>query len=72
MHVDELKRMGADIKIDGKSAIVRGVDQPTGAKVKASDLRAGAALILAGLVADGETEVGNIYHIDRIWIQRAD
>lgn len=68
MHVDELKRMGADIKIDGKSAIVRGVDQLTGAKVKASDLRAGAALILAGLVADGETEVGNIYHIDRGYV----
>lgn len=68
MHVDELKRMGADIKIDGKSAIVRGVAQLTGAKVKASDLRAGAALILAGLVADGETEVGNIYHIDRGYV----
>lgn len=68
MHVDELKRMGADIKIDGKSAIVRGADQLTGAKVKASDLRAGAALILAGLVADGETEVGNIYHIDRGYV----
>lgn len=65
MHVDELKRMGADIKIDGKSAIIRGVKNLTGAPVKASDLRAGAALVLAGLVADGVTEIGNVYHIDR-------
>ncbi len=65
MHVDELKRMGADIKIDGKSAILSGVKGLTGARVKASDLRAGAALIIAGLVADGLTEVENIYHIDR-------
>lgn len=65
MHVDELKRMGADIKIDGKSAIIRGVKNLTGAPVKASDLRAGAALVLAGLVADGITEIDNIYHIDR-------
>ncbi len=65
MHVDELKRMGADIKIDGKSAIIRGVKSLTGAPVKASDLRAGAALVLAGLVADGITEIDNVYHIDR-------
>ncbi len=65
MHVDELKRMGADIKIDGKSAIVQGVSNLTSAPVKASDLRAGAALVLAGLVADGVTEISNIYHIDR-------
>lgn len=65
MHVDELKRMGADIKIDGKSAIIRGVKSLTGAPVKASDLRAGAALVLAGLVADGVTEIENVYHIDR-------
>ncbi|MTI93993.1 MAG: UDP-N-acetylglucosamine 1-carboxyvinyltransferase [Firmicutes bacterium] len=65
MHVDELKRMNANIKIDGRSAIVEGVQQLTGAPVNASDLRAGAALVLAGLVADGVTEVGNIFHIDR-------
>lgn len=65
MHVDELKRMGADIKIDGKSAIIQGVEELAGAPVKATDLRAGAALILAGLVANGVTEIENIYHIDR-------
>ncbi|TJX13389.1 UDP-N-acetylglucosamine 1-carboxyvinyltransferase [Tissierella creatinini] len=65
MHVDELKRMGADIKIDARSAIVTGVKALTGAPVKASDLRAGAALVLAGLVADGVTEIENIHHIDR-------
>jgi len=65
MHVDELKRMGADIKIDGRSAIIQGVNSLTAAPVKATDLRAGAALVLAGLVADGVTEIGNIYHIDR-------
>ncbi len=65
MHVDELKRMGADIKIDGRSAILQGVDSLMSAPVKATDLRAGAALVLAGLVADGVTEVDNIYHIDR-------
>ena len=65
MHVDELKRMGADIKIDGRSAIVQGVNGLMSAPVKATDLRAGAALILAGLVAEGETEIGDIYHIER-------
>jgi len=65
MHVDELKRMGADIKIDGRSAIIQGVDSLMAAPVKATDLRAGAALVLAGLVSDGVTEIGNIYHIDR-------
>jgi len=65
MHVDELKRMGADIKIDGRSAIINGVDKLTSAPVKATDLRAGAALVLAGLVAEGVTEIDNIYHIDR-------
>ena len=57
MHVDELKRMGADVKIDGRSAIVQGISSLTGAPVKATDLRAGAALILAGFVADGVTEI---------------
>ena len=65
MHVDELKRMGASIKIDARSAILEGVTSLTGAPVKATDLRAGAALVLAGLVAEGETEIGDIYHIDR-------
>lgn len=65
MHVDELKRMSADIKIDGRSAIIQGVDNLTSAPVKASDLRAGAALVIAGLVSEGTTEIDNIYHIDR-------
>ena len=65
MHVDELKRMGANIKIDGRTSVVEGVDSLTGCQVKATDLRAGAAMVLAGLVADGETQVGYIHHIDR-------
>lgn len=65
MHVDELKRMGANIKIDGRTSVVEGVDRLTGCQVKATDLRAGAAMVLAGLVADGETQVGYIHHIDR-------
>ena len=65
MHVRELGRMGANIKIDGKVAIVEGVSQLTGCNVKATDLRAGAAMILAGLVANGQTEIGEVYHIDR-------
>lgn len=65
MHVDELKRMGANIKIDGRSAVVEGLTTLTGCQVKATDLRAGAALVLAGLVASGETEVGYLHHIDR-------
>jgi UDP-N-acetylglucosamine 1-carboxyvinyltransferase len=65
MHVDELKRMGANIKIDGRTSVVEGVPQLTGCQVKATDLRAGAAMVLAGLVADGETQVGYIHHIDR-------
>jgi len=65
MHVDELKRMGANIKIDGRSAVVEGIETLTGCQVKATDLRAGAALVLAGLVANGETEVGYLHHIDR-------
>lgn len=65
MHVDELKRMGASIKVDGRSAIVEGVKKLSGCQVKATDLRAGAAMVLAGLVADGETQIGCIHHIDR-------
>lgn len=65
MHVDELKRMGAKIKIDGRTSIVEGVEKLYGCQVKATDLRAGAAMVLAGLVAEGETQVGYIHHIDR-------
>ena len=65
MHVQELKRMGADIEIEGNTAIIRGVDGLTAAPVMATDLRASASLIIAGLVAEGETEVQRIYHIDR-------
>jgi len=65
MHVSELIRMGADIVIQGNSAIVRGVPRLLGAPVMATDLRASASLILAGLVAEGETELSRIYHLDR-------
>ncbi len=65
MHVDELKRMGANIRIDGRTSVVEGVSGLTGCQVKATDLRAGAAMVLAGLVAEGETQVGYIHHIDR-------
>ena len=65
MHVDELKRMGANIKIDGRTSVVEGVPGLLGCQVKATDLRAGAAMVLAGLVAEGETQIGYIHHIDR-------
>lgn len=65
MHADELRRMGANIKTDGRSAVVEGVSRLTGCKVKASDLRAGAALIIAALVAEGDTEITELHHIDR-------
>ncbi|MGB0573301.1 MAG: UDP-N-acetylglucosamine 1-carboxyvinyltransferase [Alphaproteobacteria bacterium] len=65
MHVPELQRMGADITIQGNTAIVRGVEKLNGAPVMASDLRASASLVVAGLVADGVTEVRRIYHLDR-------
>ncbi len=64
-YVDELRRMGADISVDGKVAIIEGVEHLTGAPVKASDLRAGAALIIAGLSTEGVTEIEDIYHIER-------
>lgn len=64
-YVDELRRMGADISVDGKVAIIEGVEHLTGAPVKASDLRAGAALIIAGLSTEGITEIEDIYHIER-------
>ena len=65
MHVPELNRMGADITVQGNSAIVRGVKTLTGAEVMATDLRASVALVLAGLVAEGETIVNRIYHLER-------
>jgi len=65
MHVQELERMGAEIRLEGNTAIVSGVERLTGAPVMATDLRASASLVLAGLVADGDTEVQRIYHIDR-------
>jgi UDP-N-acetylglucosamine 1-carboxyvinyltransferase len=65
MHAGELKRMGANITEDGRSAIVRGVPRLSGAHLMATDLRASASLILAGLVADGYTDVSRIYHLDR-------
>ncbi|MDO4799884.1 MAG: UDP-N-acetylglucosamine 1-carboxyvinyltransferase [Bacillota bacterium] len=65
MHVPEFNRMGANIKIDAHSAVIQGVNRLSGAMVKATDLRCGAALVLAGLVADGTTEIDNVYHIDR-------
>lgn len=65
MHVEELKRMGADIKIEGRSAIVQGVKNLTGAPVTATDLRAGAALVLAALTANGTSEIDGLHHIDR-------
>lgn len=65
MHISELSRMGADIHLEGPNAIIKGVGTLSGAPVMASDLRASAALILAGLVAKGRTEVGRIYHLDR-------
>ena len=64
-HVPELQRMRANIKIDGRDAIIQGVAKLTGANVMASDIRAGASLLLAGLAADGQTEISRIYHIDR-------
>lgn len=72
MHAGELKRMGANIKLDGRSAVIEGVDSLTGSDVKATDLRAGAALIIAGLAAEGCTKIGDIYHIDRGYVNIED
>lgn len=68
MHVSELKRMGAKIKIDGRSAIIEGNEKLTGAQVKATDLRAGASLIIAGLAAEGVTEITDVLHIERGYV----
>jgi len=65
MHVQELQRMGADIQLEGKTAIIKGIGRLKGAPVMATDLRASACLVLAGLVAEGETVVDRIYHLDR-------
>ena len=64
-YIDQLKRMGANIRVEGKLAIIDGVSKLIGAEVKATDLRAGAAMIIAGLMAEGSTEIRDIYHIDR-------
>ena len=65
MHVNELARLGARIEVDGKLAVVNGVERLSGATVMATDLRASASLVIAGLVADGQTVVERIYHLDR-------
>jgi len=65
MHALELQRLGADISIEGNTAVVRGVEHLQGASVMATDLRASASLVIAGLVAQGETLVDRIYHLDR-------
>jgi len=65
MHINELQRMGADMTVDGNSVTIRGVERLQGAPVMATDLRASASLILAALMAEGETEVRRVYHIDR-------
>jgi UDP-N-acetylglucosamine 1-carboxyvinyltransferase len=65
IHVSELKRMGADVKISGNTAMITGVPALSGAPVMATDLRASASLILAGLTAVGTTEINRVYHLDR-------
>ncbi len=65
MFVDELIRMGADIRTEGRHAVIRGVERLSGCPVRATDVRAGAALVLAGLAAEGQTEVHDVVHVDR-------
>jgi UDP-N-acetylglucosamine 1-carboxyvinyltransferase len=65
MHVQELRRLGANIDIEGNTAVVHGVDTLTGADVMATDLRASASLVIAGLVSEGTTVIDRIYHLDR-------
>lgn len=69
MHISELKRMGANIRIEGRSAVIEGKSKLTGTQVKTTDLRAGAALIIAGLNAEGTTEIDDIEHIDRGYVK---
>ena len=64
-YVDEFRRMGAQIQVDGKVAVIEGVEKLTGAPVHACDLRAGAAMVIAGLAAQGVTEIDGVYHIER-------
>jgi UDP-N-acetylglucosamine 1-carboxyvinyltransferase len=65
MHVQELARLGADIRINGDTALVRGVKELRGAEVMATDLRASVSLVIAGLIARGETTINRVYHLDR-------
>jgi UDP-N-acetylglucosamine 1-carboxyvinyltransferase len=65
LHIDELKRMGANIKVEGRVAIIEGKEKLSGAEVVATDLRAGAAMVIAGLIGEGETLIGNLIHVDR-------
>jgi len=65
MHVQELRRLGANIEVEGNAAIIRGVARLEGADVMATDLRASASLVIAGLIAQGETRIDRIYHLDR-------
>jgi UDP-N-acetylglucosamine 1-carboxyvinyltransferase len=65
MHALELQRLGADIRLEGNTAIIKGVEKMSGAPIMATDLRASACLVLAGLVAQGDTTVDRVYHIDR-------
>jgi len=65
MFVNEMKRLGADIRTDGHHAVVRGRDRLSGAPVEATDIRAGAGLVIAGLVSEGVTSVGEVFHVDR-------
>ena len=65
MHAHELQRLGADIRLEGNTAVIQGVEQMSGAPIMATDLRASACLVLAGLVAQGDTTVDRVYHIDR-------
>jgi UDP-N-acetylglucosamine 1-carboxyvinyltransferase len=71
-YINELKRLGANINVKGRTAVIEGVQALTGAQVKATDLRAGAALVIAGLAAKGETLIGNIKHLDRGYEQFVD
>tara|TARA_B100000470_G_C19595344_1_gene304115 strand:- start:142 stop:615 length:474 start_codon:yes stop_codon:yes gene_type:complete len=64
-YIDELVRMGAEIRAEGRHAVVRGVERLSGAPVRAHDIRAGAALVVAGLVAEGETVISDAHHVDR-------
>ena len=65
MHMLEMRRLGAEIRLEGNTAIIRGVEKLNGAPVMATDLRASASLVLAGLIAEGQTDIERIYHIDR-------